>query len=93
MTDVLEHLSSRQALRALDKAEMIAKRRVVIVVPVGHVHNEAVDGNPYQLHKSVWSAEELRALGYEVRELYRVRRRWYGLKFGRTAFAVKNLVY
>ncbi len=91
MTYLLEHLSPDQALHALNKAEMIAKRRVVIVVPVGRVHSEAVDGNPYQLHKSVWSAEKLRTLGYRVKELYQLRRRWYGLKFGRTAFAVKNL--
>lgn len=94
MTDVLEHILIRDVPDVIEKAEAAARKRVIIIVPLGDVGNESYDGNPYQYHKSVWTAEGLKLLGYKVNIIYRLRRRhfpsFFSIQVTKTAFAVKE---
>jgi hypothetical protein len=64
--DLLEHLEKADGERLLEQAEAVARERVVILTPNGFVEQDATWGNPYQVHRSGWSAAEMRARGYEV---------------------------
>lgn len=70
--DVLEHLPKPAALEFLRDLETMVRRRVVLWLPLGEYRVDADPhhrGNALELHRSFWSAEELRALGYEVEVL------------------------
>jgi hypothetical protein len=46
--------------------ESIAKKRVLIFTPNGFVAQREYDNNPWQVHKSGWTAEEMKQRGYDV---------------------------
>jgi SAM-dependent methyltransferase len=71
--DLLEHLDAADGGRLLDEMERIARRRVVVVTPNGFVPQDALEGNPWQVHRSGWTPDELRARGYAVRGLHGLR--------------------
>lgn len=63
--EVLEHQNKEDGLHLLKELETIAQRQVIISTPLGsYPHREA--DNPYQEHRSAWSVDELRELGYQV---------------------------
>jgi SAM-dependent methyltransferase len=65
--DVLEHLTADDGAELLARMQRVASNRVVVLTPNGHVPQGATWGNPYQVHRSGWSAVELRRRGYAVR--------------------------
>jgi SAM-dependent methyltransferase len=66
-SEVLEHLQPHEAAHLIADMEERARRQVIITAPVGHCHQEEYDGNPYQAHRSAWTPEDFRQLGYAVR--------------------------
>lgn len=54
--------------------ERIAKEKVIIYTPNGFLPQKEYDLNIFQLHKSGWSVDELKKLGYRVKGIN-------GLKF------------
>jgi SAM-dependent methyltransferase len=64
--DVIEHLTREAGLELLRTLEGIARKRVVIFTPNGFLPQPATADNAHQEHISGWTAEEMRALGYEV---------------------------
>jgi S-adenosylmethionine:diacylglycerol 3-amino-3-carboxypropyl transferase len=56
--DVLEHFNRMDALFLLFEARMIARKRVIIWLPIGSCVQTAFDGNPYQEHKSTWTSDD-----------------------------------
>jgi len=78
--DVIEHFEKKQAIALIKKMEKIARKKVILLTPNGFYHQEHLEGNPYQEHKSGWSLNDLKSLDYKI---YGLR----GLKFirGETA--------
>ena len=72
--DLIEHLEKKNGLRLLKKMEAIAKKKVIVLTPNGFIKQDSIEDNPYQVHQSGWTVEELKKLGYKV---YGMR----GLKF------------
>ncbi|MBM7564207.1 class I SAM-dependent methyltransferase [Paenibacillus sacheonensis] len=69
--DSIEHFSKQDALGMLSKAELIAKRQVIVFTPRGFFPQENIDhfglnGEEFQAHRSGWGPEELEQLGFEV---------------------------
>jgi SAM-dependent methyltransferase len=64
MIDVLEHLSRKTALNVLKKAEKWAKKKVIVNTPNGFVGQPVIDENPYQRHRSGWTCQEMKKLGF-----------------------------
>jgi SAM-dependent methyltransferase len=64
--DLIEHLDKKDGHRLIRLMDRIASKKVVIFTPNGFLKQDAVEGNPYQLHKSGWSAEEMKTLGFDV---------------------------
>ena len=64
--ELLEHLTKQEGAALLPKMEEWSSRKVVITTPNGYVWQDAYHNNPYQEHKSGWSAKELRERGFEV---------------------------
>jgi ubiquinone/menaquinone biosynthesis C-methylase UbiE len=71
--DVIEHLEKDKGLALIKELKRIARKKVVIFTPEGFV--EQSDGlagswgenNPiYQKHRSGWTTEELKSLGFET---------------------------
>jgi SAM-dependent methyltransferase len=67
LNHVLEHMTKREGKNLLKKLEKIAKKRIILALPIGNLPQEEYDNNPYQKHKAAWSVEEMKVLGYEVR--------------------------
>lgn len=64
--DVIEHFSKPEALRLLFDLEAITKRLVVLMTPNGFIRQDGTPDNPFMEHKSGWTAEEFRMMGYSV---------------------------
>jgi SAM-dependent methyltransferase len=64
--DVIEHFEKEAGLRLLEAMERIARKKVVLFTPNGFVAQPATTDNPHQLHRSGWTASEMRARGYEM---------------------------
>jgi hypothetical protein len=62
MVDVLEHFIVGEAVKALQKA-LFYSPQVLVSTPIGYEQGE-VNGNPYEAHRSEWTAEALRAAGF-----------------------------
>jgi len=57
--DVLEHMSEKDALDIWDKISIVAKY-AIISIPIIHYHQEAINGNPYEVHEEEdWSSERV----------------------------------
>lgn len=65
--EVLEHLGRNEGAALLRALEEIGRRQVIVTTPVGQYKQDVFNGNPYQHHKSVWSPQEMKRLGYKVR--------------------------
>lgn len=71
--DVIEHMERDQGLRLLAAMETIARKKVIVFTPNGFLPQGAVGGNAYQIHRSGWTVEEMRARGYEVRGIHGIK--------------------
>src|SRR5262249_18496684 len=58
--DLIEHLEEADGLALLAAMERIARKRVVVFTPNGFLPQGAREGNPWQVHRSGWSAARLR---------------------------------
>lgn len=63
--EVIEHLPRDAGERLLDELERIAGR-VVISTPNWFFDQEKLDGNPLQVHRSLWRERDFTARGYAV---------------------------
>jgi SAM-dependent methyltransferase len=65
--DLVEHLTEDDARTLLALMERTARKRVVVHTPNGFIPQEEYDENPFQVHRSGWTARLMRDLGYTVR--------------------------
>ncbi len=65
-SDLIEHLEKDEGYRLIESMEKIAKKKIIIFTPNGFLPQGEYDNNPWQLHKSGWEVEEMKAKGYEV---------------------------
>jgi hypothetical protein len=68
--DVVEHLERETAVALLGRLERVARRRVVVFTPNGFVPQPATPENPWQEHRTGFSAADMRRLGYRVRGMH-----------------------
>ncbi|QQS36046.1 MAG: methyltransferase domain-containing protein [Ignavibacteriales bacterium] len=64
--DLIEHLTKEDGSKLIEMMESIATKRVLIFTPNGFVPQREYDNNPWQVHKSGWTVEEMKARGYKV---------------------------
>lgn len=61
--DILEHFETADGLRLLAECRRVARRLALISTPKTF-HAQLVPANPFENHRSVWSAEQLADAGY-----------------------------
>jgi hypothetical protein len=64
--DVLEHLTKDEGCKLIKKMEKWARKKVIIITPNGYIYQNGYDNNPLQAHKSGWSVDELKNLGFKT---------------------------
>ncbi len=65
-SEVLEHLSKEEGYKLIKRMEEWGEKKIIITTPNGYIWQDNYDNNPLQEHKSGWSYEELRQLGFKV---------------------------
>lgn len=65
-SQVLEHMSKRDAFSLLRKIERWADKLVIISTPIGKVFYDTDDGNPLQKHKTFFYPEDFQKKGYKI---------------------------
>lgn len=65
-SEVIEHLHHNDGLLLLNQMAKWARKKVIITTPNGWIDQNGYDDNPYQLHRSAWTPEELRRAGYHL---------------------------
>jgi 2-polyprenyl-3-methyl-5-hydroxy-6-metoxy-1,4-benzoquinol methylase len=61
--DILEHFTRPDGLTFLRELKRVAKRAVMVSTPKEFISQE-VEANPYENHRSLWSAEDMAGEGY-----------------------------
>jgi len=87
--DSLEHLPKPVALSMLAEAERLTTTRIIIFLPIGPCPQGPLNGNPFEVHQSTWTVDELESLGYDVQlfpQLHRHINPWVD-----AAWAVKKV--
>lgn len=65
--NILEHFNKEEARKILKKIENMARKKIIIVIPIGKHPQESYDNNKYQEHKSFWEVKEMQSLGYKIK--------------------------
>ncbi len=63
---VLEHLPKKDSWKVLEKMEKIARKQIIVAMPIGEMYHPAVDGNEHQLHHSAFYPHELEKKGFKI---------------------------
>lgn len=63
LLDVIEHFEKEDFLKFLPNLEKISKK-IIILTPNGFFKQDALDNNPFQVHKSGWTMEDLKKIGF-----------------------------
>lgn len=63
--DVIEHLTKKMAYNMLHEMDRITKKRIILTTPNGF-HQVFYASNIYEVHRSGWSASELKKHGYKL---------------------------
>ncbi|MGD0405739.1 MAG: class I SAM-dependent methyltransferase [Candidatus Bathyarchaeia archaeon] len=64
--EVLEHLEKTDGTKFLSELERVCKRKLVLSTPNGFWKQGALGGNNLELHRSGWTVNELKNLGFRV---------------------------
>ena len=64
--DVIEHLGKNGALYQIERLQKLARKVLVLSVPIIPYPQGAVFGNPYETHRSTWNVKEILGLGFEL---------------------------
>ena len=64
--DLLEHLTKEEGNKLLKSVEKLAKKKVIIFTTNGYVPQQESDNNPWNVHKSGWTTNEMKQRGYRV---------------------------
>lgn len=67
--DILEHLGKPESLNLLDGLERIARRQVIVFIPLGYLPQDREPGKSssrFVRHRSFWDEEELSRRGYRT---------------------------
>jgi len=66
LIEALEHLNKNQGEALLEKIESWAIKKVIISCPNGFLPQDALSGNPFQVHRSGWGVAEMTCRGYKA---------------------------
>ncbi len=66
MLELLEHLSKEEGHELLEKAEIWARKKIIVSTPNGYTQPVVIDGDPCLAHQSGWTYDELRRLGFNI---------------------------
>lgn len=66
MTDVIEHFHKAEGEWILNKLKDRCKKAVVVSTPAVWAEQNAVYGNEYERHKSHWTINDFRNMGYGI---------------------------
>jgi len=67
LIEVLEHMKKKDGVKLLKKAELWAKKKIIITTPNGYFPMGEIDNNLYHKHLSGWSVSDLKTIGFDVR--------------------------
>lgn len=62
--EIVEHHEKAEGLELLRLVEERARHLAIVTSPIGLLAQGELDGNPWQVHRSGWTPEELEALGW-----------------------------
>lgn len=63
---VIEHLKKEDGLKLLKCFEKIARKKIIVVTPIGFLEQDERDDNKHQRHLSSWVPHDFSKLGYKV---------------------------
>jgi SAM-dependent methyltransferase len=64
--DLIEHLEHEQGKELIERMGRAAARKLIIFTPNGFVEQDEYDGNPLQIHRSGWTVDDFKRLGFRV---------------------------
>jgi SAM-dependent methyltransferase len=65
--EVIEHMPKEEGRKLIEKMENIARKKVIITTPNGFLPQARYDRDIFQTHRSGWTIDEFKELGYEVK--------------------------
>jgi ubiquinone/menaquinone biosynthesis C-methylase UbiE len=88
--ELVEHLPKQSGFKLLAELERVSKK-VIVSTPQTFFSQRHYDGNPYQDHVSLWTAEDFEKKGYEVNVFESIGR--FRVYPANTRFEVEQFFY
>lgn len=66
LIEVLEHLDKKDGELLLQKMEAWGREKIIISCPNGYLPQASMSQNPFQVHRSGWSVDEMKRRGYKA---------------------------
>lgn len=63
---VIEHLTPDEGLEMILEMKRVTRGRIILATPNGFYKGRAIDDNPLNLHRSVWTMQDFKDLGFNV---------------------------
>jgi hypothetical protein len=79
--DLIEHLKKEEGYRLIKLMNKVAKKMIIIFTPNGYVSQDALDNNPWQIHRSGWTISEFNKIGFTVIGISGIRFLYEGRAF------------
>ena len=65
-TDLIEHLNKKDGYELIRQMEKVSRKRIVLFTPNGFLEQGEYNQNPWQIHHSGWTPEEMEEMGFKV---------------------------
>jgi len=65
-SDLIEHLEKRDGIELIKQMMKVSRKRIVIFTPNGYLEQGEYNQNPWQVHHSGWTPEEMLDMGFKV---------------------------
>ncbi len=89
--DIIEHIEKDSAKKTLEVLIKRSDKALIVCIPLGSLWpQEEVFNNPHEIHKSVWSLQELKEMGAKYIKLYFIDKRPYAFSVW-TDFAIPSM--
>ena len=65
-SDLIEHLEKKDGYELIKQMEKVSRKRIIIFTPNGFLKQGEYNQNPWQVHHSGWTPDEMEGMGFKV---------------------------
>lgn len=90
---IIEHLEKKDGMLFLSELERLSSAQIIVYTSNGFLPQGALEGNPFQVHRSAWSPTEFEGKGYHVYGISGLKRPPYPVNRLKRIFGFRPFIF